>query len=133
MLVSRSDLELSPPSAKFEESANDLPLELYNPYPAYNSRTWKKKWHGTHVGCEGPRGVDVNGNEDDTLGAYKVPSGGQNTNQDGILRFADAGNQHRRHLHSSALTRIPDWGPAIVFNVILETVHMGMKIGRAMV
>lgn len=54
----------------------NLPFELYDPYPDYNSKAWKKKWHGTHFSCKGPRGVDVNGNADDTLGAYKLPADG---------------------------------------------------------
>ena len=54
-----------------------MPLELYDPYPDYNSKDWRKKWHGAHFPCKGPRGVDVNGNPDDMLGAYKPPSTGQ--------------------------------------------------------
>lgn len=54
----------------------NLAFELYDPYPDYNSKEWKKRWHGAHFSCKGPRGVDVNGNADDTMGAYKLPSGG---------------------------------------------------------
>ncbi|KAI4167769.1 MAG: hypothetical protein LQ343_006964 [Gyalolechia ehrenbergii] len=68
-----SDSDLPQPSANFKESAENWPFELYDPYPDYNSEAWTKKWQGAHFGCEGPRGVDVNGNEDDTLGAYKLP------------------------------------------------------------
>lgn len=54
----------------------NLAFELYDPYPNYNSKAWKKRWHGAHFSCKGPRGVDVNGNADDTMGAYKLPSDG---------------------------------------------------------
>ncbi|KAL8824688.1 MAG: hypothetical protein Q9170_008075, partial [Blastenia crenularia] len=70
---SSSDFELLQPSAKFDKSAVDLPFELYDPYPDYNSDTWKKTWHGAHFSCEGPRGVDVNQNPDDMLRAFKLP------------------------------------------------------------
>ncbi|KAL8670170.1 MAG: hypothetical protein Q9224_007692, partial [Gallowayella concinna] len=62
------------PSAKFRQSAIDLPFEVYDPYPDYNSKAWKAQWYGSHSACEGPRGVNVNGNPDDMLGAYKLPS-----------------------------------------------------------
>ncbi|KAI4246837.1 MAG: hypothetical protein LQ352_006302 [Teloschistes flavicans] len=69
-----SEFDFPRPSTNFQESAVNLPFELYDPYPDYNSKAWKKKWHGTHFSCKGPRGVDVNGNADDTLGAYKLPA-----------------------------------------------------------
>ncbi|KAK5945912.1 hypothetical protein PMZ80_000051 [Knufia obscura] len=30
--------------------------EPYLPYPKYNSESWRKKWHGEYVPCQGPRG-----------------------------------------------------------------------------
>ncbi|KAL8902772.1 MAG: hypothetical protein Q9207_004400 [Kuettlingeria erythrocarpa] len=63
------------PSVDFEESALDLSVEIYDPYPKYNSEAWRKEWHGAHFACKGPRGIDVNGNPDDMLGAYKLPTG----------------------------------------------------------
>ncbi|KAI4108811.1 MAG: hypothetical protein L6R37_000809 [Teloschistes peruensis] len=69
-----SDLDFPKPSTDFHESAVNLAFELYDPYPNYNSKAWKKRWHGAHFSCKGPRGVDVNGNADDTMGAYKLPS-----------------------------------------------------------
>lgn len=72
--TNESDFEPPRPSTEFQESAVDLPFGKYDPYPAYNSKAWKKEWHGAHFACEGPRGVDVNGNPDDMLGAYKLPT-----------------------------------------------------------
>lgn len=83
--MSRSDSDLPQPSANFKESAENWPFELYDPYPDYNSEAWTKKWQGAHFGCEGPRGVDVNGNEDDTLGAYKLPDDGQKSTKPVLL------------------------------------------------
>ncbi|KAL9602518.1 MAG: hypothetical protein Q9219_001813 [cf. Caloplaca sp. 3 TL-2023] len=73
--VDKGDHESPKPSADFKTSALGLPFKLYDPYPTYNSVSWKQKWHGAHVGCEGPRGIDVNGNADDMLGAYELPNG----------------------------------------------------------
>ncbi|KAL8968759.1 MAG: hypothetical protein Q9197_004710 [Variospora fuerteventurae] len=65
---------LPPPSVDFTTSAIDIPFEIYDPYPDYNSKTWKDEWKGAHFACEGPRGVDVNGNADDMFGAYRLPT-----------------------------------------------------------
>lgn len=70
-----TDFKLPRPSVDFEESALDLSFEIYDPYPKYNSKAWTKEWRGAHFACEGPRGIDVNGNPDDMLGAYKLPAG----------------------------------------------------------
>ena len=49
---------------------HDLTSQIYRPYPDYNSKLWRRKWKGTHATCQGPRGVDVNNNEDDMLKAF---------------------------------------------------------------
>ncbi|KAL8673177.1 MAG: hypothetical protein Q9168_002406 [Polycauliona sp. 1 TL-2023] len=60
------------PSAKFTQSARDLPFAFYDPSSEGSRQDLEAEWHGAHVSCEGPRGVDVNGNQDDMLGAYKL-------------------------------------------------------------
>lgn len=72
------DSKLLRPSANFSTSAVGLPFEIYDPYPNYNSKASNEESHGTHFACEGPRGVDVNGNADDMLGAYRLPSDASN-------------------------------------------------------
>ncbi|KAL8714313.1 MAG: hypothetical protein Q9220_001644 [cf. Caloplaca sp. 1 TL-2023] len=71
---SGSGFDIRRPSTDFNQSAVGLSLEIYDPYPDYNSQAWRTKWHGSHSSCEGPRGVDLNGNKDDMLGAYKLPN-----------------------------------------------------------
>lgn len=61
----------APSFPAFKTSADELPSQLYNPYPNYNSRTWKGRWKGAHATCLGPRGVDVNGNEADMVWANR--------------------------------------------------------------
>ncbi|CAD6586981.1 MAG: hypothetical protein ASARMPRED_002960 [Alectoria sarmentosa] len=56
----------------FKDSIKGLPSSLYDPYPEYNSRAWRKNWRGEHEPCLGPRGVEVNGNVDDTLVVHRL-------------------------------------------------------------
>ncbi|RYN36849.1 hypothetical protein AA0112_g4524 [Alternaria arborescens] len=43
----------------------------YKPFPKYNTPDWKKKWHGEHVACLGPRGRMLNESTDDEVQVYK--------------------------------------------------------------
>jgi hypothetical protein len=43
----------------------------YKPFPAYNTPGWKKKWHGEHVPCLGPRNVMLNESTDDEIQVYR--------------------------------------------------------------
>lgn len=62
-----------PASHTFNDIAgHDTSFAVYNPYPDYNSRSWRRRWRGTHVPCKGPRGVDVNGNYNDMLVAHSI-------------------------------------------------------------
>lgn len=56
----------------FEDAVKGLPSNIYDPYPEYNSRAWRENWRGEHEPCLGPRGVDVNGNADDTLVVHRL-------------------------------------------------------------
>ena len=45
---------------------------IYDPYPAYNSRKWRKKYHGTFRPCLGPRGRDLDRSRpEDMVMVYK--------------------------------------------------------------
>jgi hypothetical protein len=43
----------------------------YKPFPEYNSADWKKRWHGEHVACLGPRSLPLNESTDDVIHAYR--------------------------------------------------------------
>ena len=43
----------------------------YKPFPDYNSPKWKKRWHGEHVACLGPRSLPLNESTDDEIQAYR--------------------------------------------------------------
>ncbi|EPS33487.1 hypothetical protein PDE_08449 [Penicillium oxalicum 114-2] len=45
-------------SSQSPEGKHPLPV-IYDPYPDYNSREWKKKYHGAFKPCMGPRGRDL--------------------------------------------------------------------------
>lgn len=49
---------LSLTSAHSTDSSHPTP-SIYDPYPAYNSRQWRKKYHGQFEPCMGPRGRDL--------------------------------------------------------------------------
>ncbi|KAI1341766.1 hypothetical protein F5Y15DRAFT_375217 [Xylariaceae sp. FL0016] len=44
---------------------------IYDPYPDYNSRAWRKHWKGEFFACEGPQGTILNrSNPDDMMTVY---------------------------------------------------------------
>ncbi|KAH8731961.1 hypothetical protein GQ44DRAFT_735653 [Phaeosphaeriaceae sp. PMI808] len=48
---------------------------VYKPFPSYNTPDWKKRWHGEHVACMGPRSLPLNESTDDEVQAYRgVPA-----------------------------------------------------------
>ena len=61
----------------FKDSVKGLPSNIYDPYPEYNSRAWRKKWRGEHEPCLGPRGVDVNDNAGDLLVVHRYQKRGE--------------------------------------------------------
>ncbi|KAJ4293318.1 hypothetical protein N0V90_008600 [Kalmusia sp. IMI 367209] len=53
-------------------ASNPIP---YKPFPDYNSPSYKTKWKGEYVPCEGPRGVPLNMSSDDEVRVYRgVPA-----------------------------------------------------------
>ncbi|CAG8201153.1 unnamed protein product [Penicillium salamii] len=55
-------------------SANaSLPIPfIYDPYPAYNGRAWRRKFHGSFKPCLGPRGRDLSRKSvEDMMQVYK--------------------------------------------------------------
>ncbi|KAJ5280883.1 hypothetical protein N7478_006255 [Penicillium angulare] len=58
-------------STEPDEAPHPLP-SIYDPYPAYNSRSWGRKYHGTFRPCLGPRGRDLDRTRsDDMIMVYK--------------------------------------------------------------
>lgn len=58
------------PGVESVNASHPVP-SIYDPYPAYNSRNWKKEFHGKFRPCEGPRGHDLDRNSaDDMIQVY---------------------------------------------------------------
>ncbi|CAG8876393.1 unnamed protein product [Penicillium nalgiovense] len=63
-------------STEFADTSHPVPL-IYDPYPAYNSRKWKKKFHGKFQPCLGPRGRDLDRRSaEDMVQVYKGQQAG---------------------------------------------------------
>ncbi|KAK3080822.1 hypothetical protein LTS18_012819 [Coniosporium uncinatum] len=43
----------------------------YLPYPAYNTKQWKREWRGKHYSCVGPSGKPLNQSWEDLVFAYE--------------------------------------------------------------
>ncbi|KAE8153148.1 hypothetical protein BDV25DRAFT_127477 [Aspergillus avenaceus] len=53
-------------------SASQPESVIYDPYPAYNSREWRKQWKGNFQPCTGPRGTDLDRtSRDDMISVYR--------------------------------------------------------------
>ena len=62
------------PNPPFKSTfSKDLVPVIYDPYPDYNSPSWRKRWRGQHVPCNGPRNVSVNGDPEDMIMARQRP------------------------------------------------------------
>lgn len=66
------------PSTNFTDlktlSSSSLRRGVYNPYPNYNSKTWRRNWKGLHHACVGPRGLELQKNANDMLIANSIDS-----------------------------------------------------------
>ncbi|KAJ5478145.1 hypothetical protein N7530_003654 [Penicillium desertorum] len=63
-------------STESADASHPVPL-IYDPYPAYNSREWKKKFHGKFQSCLGPRGRDLDRRSaEDMVQVYKGQQAG---------------------------------------------------------
>lgn len=50
---------LSTLHSESSKASNYLSSAIYDPYPDYNSKNWRKSWVGEFRPCEGPRGADL--------------------------------------------------------------------------
>jgi hypothetical protein len=65
-----------PRQATASHHGNHPVPKIYNPYPDYTSKEWKKEWKGNYKSCVGPRGVELDSSVDDMVTAYSgVPEG----------------------------------------------------------
>ncbi|RDW76289.1 DUF3405 domain-containing protein [Aspergillus mulundensis] len=52
---------------------------IYDPYPSYNSQSWRRLWKGTFHACQGPRGTTLDRrNPEDMVLAYRGTQKGNN-------------------------------------------------------